>query len=1030
VIVFLFLGMGIVAVLATTLVVGRHVLREQAIARARQLVDYSSGRDAAWSVLAAMAVVVVDDISTLHLGQTAQALFSAPGPMGPDELEPRLRAVADTIEELDHNCAAWSNLERPVTRAARSDGVDSAALFAATLRASEASDEVHRSGEEVFAHLDMVPDNAALEPGADDFIRWATAELLVSRQSQRGSPPEPSLWVGSRQTRVDTATPSFIADARRRTAEVADPADPHAEERESLKASMSSLGLQSGVNGLPGSADYEHQFEGCSSQLLHAATLYSESIRSSIDETRTSFCANVGRPDRLEDDAHRELVEVATTLQSAIATYAARVDSLLSEVQRLSDDEKTPNLDMTGPKAVIDRVTQALDACAQLLQEHEPVEALVTAATARLPVVAAWRPSRTYQAACLAASHRLSVLATTQRTKLAEWAQATSEALEHWGDTLNTATSSAASVLVRQREEIWENLRHAALSVKREAARQLVETPREPSSRLPAATAAATLRILAMEWRGVAELSSSLSQAVPQVPKVAPKSGQDQFVSAIERATLALDRHSLAVVAMEQVLLRTLNPSAFDPGAMSAAMMSTIGASKAIGQAGRSMSDYLRTGFPHDAHAGAVQALHHSLQTLLPINPFEYIPRDGVLGGTIESLAHIDPGALAVKLVGSENLWKSTGAWALTDVTQGAIGVAKLAEHSVDVEQAVHHLGVAAHELGGAFGIEGLAGHIPIVTASISSVREVFLLKGGQTDVTSAVKNAGLDIAGTGIGGAAGGLAGAHVASALGLAAIPGPHSLVIVGAVGGAVAFRKVTNIIKGRPFRKAQVTMFEVAERHSETSLALTTSLYNDVSGVIHSAEKSYRRKIGEYPEVPPRVTKAIRASAISMHDALLAYVSTALLLLKEVDGFPKGMMLPKAKMRATRSALTAAQEHIARSEELIDHDLVIEAASWLTDTEAPVPTTWPPSVACAGTCDQAARAMRLAGDDYLKLACRWNVSAAKVFRGVAESIKKETDGLVAKSCEAQKPVTNEFLAANHQLRAEAGKLKISLA
>ena len=92
---------------------------------------------------------------------------------------------------------------------------------------------------------------------------------------------------------------------------------------------------------------------------------------------------------------------------------------------------------------------------------------------------------------------------------------------------------------------------------------------------------------------------------------------------------------------------------------------------------------------------------------------------------------------------------------------------------------------------------------LPIVTAAFSGFREFNLLIENNTDILSALKNIGLDVAGTGVGMGAGGTAGA----ALGSIIFPGIGTVVgaIAGSVGGAFFGRNITNEIKTEPLKTA---------------------------------------------------------------------------------------------------------------------------------------------------------------------------------------------------------------------------------
>lgn len=84
----------------------------------------------------------------------------------------------------------------------------------------------------------------------------------------------------------------------------------------------------------------------------------------------------------------------------------------------------------------------------------------------------------------------------------------------------------------------------------------------------------------------------------------------------------------------------------------------------------------------------------------------------------------------------------------------------------------------------------------PFLTLGLSTLREIRLLKRRHTDLRTAAKNIGLDVAGTGVGSFAGAKAGATI----GTAVAPGVGSVVgaIIGGISGAIAGRSITNKIK----------------------------------------------------------------------------------------------------------------------------------------------------------------------------------------------------------------------------------------
>jgi len=132
---------------------------------------------------------------------------------------------------------------------------------------------------------------------------------------------------------------------------------------------------------------------------------------------------------------------------------------------------------------------------------------------------------------------------------------------------------------------------------------------------------------------------------------------------------------------------------------------------------------------------------------------------------------------------------------------------------------------------------------IPVVTSIRSGLRELGLLVGGRTDLASAAKNAGLDVAGTGLGGWAGAKVGA-------IAGLPfGPHVAfvtAILGGVGGAILMRMVTNEIKMKPFKEAAEAYERTASVARETILAKEKEAHERVTSALEIAQKAFQSSV----------------------------------------------------------------------------------------------------------------------------------------------------------------------------------------
>lgn len=121
-----------------------------------------------------------------------------------------------------------------------------------------------------------------------------------------------------------------------------------------------------------------------------------------------------------------------------------------------------------------------------------------------------------------------------------------------------------------------------------------------------------------------------------------------------------------------------------------------------------------------------------------------------------------------------------------------------------------------------------IAGHIPVITIAISSVREVKLLSNDKTNMFSAGRNIALDAIGAGGGGWAGAQAGA------GIGLIFGPiGGLVggIIGGIGGAILGRGLSNWIKERHLRDAIEKYNGFAAQMQKNVQQKSITLYDDI-------------------------------------------------------------------------------------------------------------------------------------------------------------------------------------------------------
>ncbi len=159
-------------------------------------------------------------------------------------------------------------------------------------------------------------------------------------------------------------------------------------------------------------------------------------------------------------------------------------------------------------------------------------------------------------------------------------------------------------------------------------------------------------------------------------------------------------------------------------------------------------------------------------------------------------------------------------------------------ENLVIVDQTLSHadtMGQTADAtdmlIGGANSAEAAAGGVPFVTMAVSGWREYKLIEKQKTDIKTATKNIGLDVAGIGGGGLAGAKGGAIIGSFLGP---PGTVVGGVIGAIGGAIGGRHFSDKIKFKKYNKA-------LKRYNEKQKLLEYTIIN--------SEKKAQEKWEEY-------------------------------------------------------------------------------------------------------------------------------------------------------------------------------------
>ncbi len=196
----------------------------------------------------------------------------------------------------------------------------------------------------------------------------------------------------------------------------------------------------------------------------------------------------------------------------------------------------------------------------------------------------------------------------------------------------------------------------------------------------------------------------------------------------------------------------------------------------------------------------------------------------GDMAGIPENAIHLDAAGSLDQLDARVNLGEEN-----IVLVDDALSHAEMMEHTESVSDAL----LDNIDVGG----------LPFITLALSSYREVKLLKNSDTDTTNAVKNIGLDLAGTGGGAAAGAAVGAAAGS---IVPVIGTTIGAIVGGIAGAIGGRKATNAIKEQPFQDAHQAYQNTMSEAKEKIATVQAEAKEQYTQTVESEEKSLAQTV----------------------------------------------------------------------------------------------------------------------------------------------------------------------------------------
>ncbi len=343
------------------------------------------------------------------------------------------------------------------------------------------------------------------------------------------------------------------------------------------------------------------------------------------------------------------------------------------------------------------------------------------------------------------------------------------------------------------------------------------------------------------------EVKSNLQTV--DVPTLDCASSNDDRNSASEKLSRFYEKHSLACVGTEALILNVL-PHIQVIDSLSAAATFLSGAVKNSVQHG---AHALAEHFSFDNGADVLHNFAPALKTLAK----------GIHDG------HINYAKLFGEISGAKDAIKASMS-SLKDSVHEAISTDSL--HNI-AENMTDFGDIASADTldPSSFDVSSSA-HIPIITIGISSLREIRLLYNEKTDGSTALKNIGLDVTGTGVGSALGAKAGALIGTAI----CPGIGTAIggLLGSIGGAIAGRKTSNHIKEKPWRDAVDALNSKKDQMNREIDARSKQMLDDINGYTVARRNEFQDKRDE--NIPVNANKDIVVGiAISLFNILNDYI-----------------------------------------------------------------------------------------------------------------------------------------------------------
>ena len=913
------------------------------------------------------------DLASARLAALGLRAIPAPGRGAARTPEAEVSDVGDLLDTLAGRCERWSDWSSCLA----GDGADTMAGLLRLAGVEEAlAPQLHaiaRADEDRRVDAQLAESMVALTRRLDD------ADDAGGAPADDPGPCASTAIVDHELDRVSRCLRAL-----------ADPVDPHRDERETLHVRLEPLGLLDPSTTLPSRKAYEHAQARYQAQLRDAFASMASSCRDAFAECRataTERHVDAPRVGPLGGDRLRGLI-VGT--HDCTQRYVNSLECLLAANSSCAPPSRPARL-----HARLEAAATWLARCEEQVGRGEHVAALMSLARIDLPSSVEWEPSAVLAAAMSAAAEELRSLRGLHWQLLRRWVAGQGCELDAAKRAICAKVDGAAASCDERREQLWRGLRGHADDLLAETVHALGDAVERADAALAVRGAVAVLAVDELATKRLGEASRELLPTLASASEDSAR--EDDQLGVFERICGELETNSAAWAATSAALAAAIGPGLGGADAWAQIFLPLAGVPAHVVSGGRDMFCYLHGALPgqleQSAHTFVNGLIEHA-----PLCSAASVHDGGLLGAvelvhagskTLEGqwLEHLDSPGTAVLHYAADQAKPALGqlghAFIQTPQVEAAMGQADAA------------LRLAAPALE-----HGLA-YVPIVTLVMATRRELRVRREHETAIAESVKSVAIDTGAVGIG-----ILGGH--GVAWLFAIPHAWPATIPGAIlasFGAKHFKK-------HVLNKAKDHYRQAHDAYQGQLEQLTRRLAATACSRAEAERALLVQSVGSPEPLERQAESRLRELVTGFAQATRRYLdgTGAVLELVSVDQGAPTLETLQERLTDARRALVRCDEHQAADE-------LIPALVDLAAVRLPVGVPWTLAAAYQDACAAAAQDLSELSDTRRRAVGRWVAKVSEQIDGaklhIAETWAAATETFERERDAAVVPVAQAFEA-----------------